>query len=365
MAKHDYHKAVNYDAADPVKILAQKAAAATSGQLEKHGWSAMAASRGESAFLAETATGYIALTQEGLGTKSLITQAVYEQTGESFFRETAIDTVSTIANDLVTVGALPTIINAYWSSSSYDWLEDNKLASDLIYGWQEACELVGATWGGGETQSLKDMVVDGALELAGSGVGLIEPKSRLVLGDDLKAGGRIVFLESTGIQTNGISLAREIAAGLPDGYQTKLPSGQTFGQGLLAASHLYPSVIADLFKQEIPIHYMAHITGHGWRKIMRHTKDLCYVIENVPPVPEVLTFLVEQNEFSAEEAYGTFNMGAGFAIYVPAEHVETVIDTSQKHGIKAYDAGYVTEGERAVEIKPLNLTFSTETLQLR
>lgn len=361
----DYSQQVNYQLADPIKMLAQQAAAATSPQLDGHGLSEVSLSRGESAYVVDLGPHYIAITQEGLGTKSLVTKAVWEQTGVSYFQEIAIDTVSTIVNDLITVGALPVSINAYWSSSSYDWMKQEQVASDLIKGWRAACELSGASWGGGETQSLSNVIHDGVLELAGCGVGIINPKSRLCLGDKLTAGDQIVFLASNGIQTNGLSLARELAAKLPDGYQTKLPSSQTFGEALLAPSNIYASVVSELYKNNIDIHYMSHITGHGWRKIMRNNKDLHYRITELPPVPEVFEFITDHNSMDTVSAYDTFNMGAGYAIFADKQDVDKIIQLSESQGIKAWHAGVVEAGERSVTIQPLDINYSGETLKLR
>jgi phosphoribosylformylglycinamidine cyclo-ligase len=116
--KLDYHNSVNYSLADPQKILAQKQGLETVKNLPPN-FSEVKGTRGESAYVFKMGSTWGALVQEGLGTKSLIAQAVYEKTGRSHFAAIAQDTVACVINDLISVGAQPVVLNAYWSSSSY------------------------------------------------------------------------------------------------------------------------------------------------------------------------------------------------------------------------------------------------------
>ena len=121
--KLTYHKSVDYQQADPVKVLAQKEGLVTAQNLP-FGFREVEGTRGESAYVFDMGDMYGALVQEGLGTKSLIAQSIYADTGTSHFAAIAQDTVATFVNDLVSVGATPVVSNAYWSSSSYQWLAD-------------------------------------------------------------------------------------------------------------------------------------------------------------------------------------------------------------------------------------------------
>lgn len=110
---------------------------------------------------------------------------------------------------------------------------------------------------------------------------------------------------------------------------------------------------------------MVNITGHGWRKLMRHKKELTYKITDLPPVPKVLQFIVEQGKLDEKEAYGNLNMGAGFAIFVPANEVSQVLNMATKLGIKAYNAGVVESGEKKVILETKNIIFEKDSLQVR
>ena len=370
MKKLDYSKSVNYAVADPLKILMQKEGLATAINLEGTGVSEKGESRGESAYVLDAGDHYLAFTVEGLGTKNLVADAVYKETGKSYYKEIAQDLVASIINDLITVGARPLTLSAYWSMQSYDWFKDKKRAEDLIKGMRVACDMAGVSWGGGETQSLNGILQPGVIELAGAGVGIINPKSRLTVGDKLKAGDAIILLESSGIHANGVSLARDLAEKLPDGYQTKLPAsphpeGVRYGEALLAPTIIYSKLIQDLYNNGVDIHYMANITGHGWRKLMRHPSALTYRITKTPPIPPVLEFIQKEVEMSDEEAYGTFNMGAGFALFVAKEDVNKILMIAKTHMIKAYDAGIVEAGKKQVIIEPKNITYSAQSLQVR
>jgi phosphoribosylformylglycinamidine cyclo-ligase len=362
--KLSYHESVNYSQADPLKILAQKQGLATAGNMP-FGYSEVDGTRGESAYVFEMGGQWGAFVQEGLGTKSLIAQAVYKQTGKSYFAEVAQDTVACVINDLVSVGATPVVLNAYWSSSSYAWLTNEKLAGDLIKGWRSACDMAKVVWGGGETQSLSGVVAPDALELAGSAFGVIKSQKHLVQGKNLRAGDAIVLIESSGPHANGISLIREIAAGLPDGYQTKLADGSTFGEAALKPTPIYSSLVQALQAADIDIHYLSNITGHGWRKLMRAEVEFSYIIREIPPVAEIFNFIAEQAGNDEREMYGNYNMGAGYAVYVPSDAAQQVVDIAAKLDLKAWIAGTVETGPKQVVIEPRDITFAGETLEVR
>jgi phosphoribosylformylglycinamidine cyclo-ligase len=362
--KLDYHKSVNYSQADPLKILAQKEGLATVRNFPA-GFSEVEGTRGESAYVFTMGKTWGAFVQEGLGTKSLIAQKVLEETGKSYFAAIAQDTVATVINDLVSVGATPVVLNAYWSSSSYEWLTDQKLAEDFIKGWRAACDASRVVWGGGETQALSGVVAPGALEFAGSGFGIIKEEKHLVRGQNLQAGDSIVLIESSGPHANGISLIREIATGISEGYQTKMSDGISFGEAALRPTHLYASLVLTLQAAGLDVHYLSNITGHGWRKLMRAEANFSYVINEIPPVQEIFNFIAEHAGNDETEMYGNYNMGAGYAVYLPANQAEAVVKIAADCDLKAWVAGTVEAGPKQVVIKPKNITFAGETLEVR
>lgn len=353
---------VDYSKIDPLKKLAQKFAKSTS---ENSKIKIIEESRGESAFVWEEQDSYRAFVLEDLGTKNLIADELRGITGKTYYDSLAQDTVAMIVNDLIVVGARPQVVNAYFAAGSSDWFADEKRAKDLTEGWAKACTLAGAVWGGGESPSLAGIIYPQAAELAGSAVGIIKPKNRLTLGDKIKSGDSILLIESSGIHSNGLTLARSIAEKLSDGYSTKLPDGSSFGETLLIPTHIYVNLVKDLFEQGLDIHYMINITGHGWRKLMRANREFTYLITQIPPIPPIFQFIQENSGSSDSDMYATFNMGAGFAIFLPEDQVEKAQLISQKHNLKSWKAGYIEDGERKVIIQPKNIIFEGKTLALR
>ena len=356
---------VNYDQVDPIKLLAQQSAKATAASLAQHGLSEIVASRGESAYVLDAGPFYIASIVECLGTKILVADAVYRETGKSYYAAISQDTIAMAVNDLITVGATPLIVQAYWAAGGSDWFADKQRAADLIAGWKAACDTCGVSWGGGETPALAGVVEGGTIDLGASCVGLVQPKSRLSLGDNLAPGDAIVLLASSGIHANGVSLARKLAERLPKGYQTDISNGELFGEALLAPTTLYAPVTEALAKAGVTVNYCVNVTGHGWRKLLRHTSSLTYRIHTVPPVPPVLAFMQREAKLDNAEAYGTLNMGAGFAFFVKPEHAQQTVAIAKACGIDAWIAGGVEAGPKQVIIEPIGVTYGTDDLKLR
>jgi phosphoribosylformylglycinamidine cyclo-ligase len=356
---------VNYDLIDPLKIAAQRAAAATGSHLAAHGFSEVKASRGESAYVVDVGPFYIASIVECLGSKALVADEMRQLTGKSYYAGIAQDTIAMAINDLITVGATPLVVQAYWAAGGSDWFGDAQRAQALVEGWKRACDVCSVAWGGGETPALAGIVESGRIDLAASCTGLINPKERLSVGDKLAPGDAIVLLASSGIHANGLSLARKLVERLPQGYLTEVTPGLTYGDALLAPTVLYSPVTEALYQAGITPHYCANITGHGWRKLLRHPGSFTYRIHTVPEVTPVLRFMQQHAKQDDREAYSTLNMGAGFAIFVKAEDAQRTVDVAQAQGVKALVAGTVEAGAKQLLIEPLNIRFGDDDLQLR
>lgn len=356
---------VDYSSVDPIKVQAQASAADTAPNLSKFDAQELTASRGESAYVWQEGEVYRSLVIEGLGTKNLVADAVRGFTGKSHYDTIAQDTIAMIVNDLIVVGAMPQVINAYFAIGDPDWMQDAARASDLIRGWGAACQLVGATWGGGETPMLKDIIAPDTIDIAGSATGVVGLKENLVLGDKLSAGDAVVLIESSGIHANGVTFVRSLAEKDPAIYQAKLTDGRSFGEAILTPTHLYVELVRSLQAAKLDIHYMVNVTGHGWRKLMRAVKPFTYQISHVPEPPAEFTFMQEQSGADDKEMYGNFNMGAGFAIYLPKDQAQEVVDIAAKQNLKAWIAGEVQAGPKQVVIEPKNITFAGDSLEVR
>ncbi len=296
---------VDYDLIDPLKIAAQRAAAATGAHLLSHGFREVAASRGESAYVVDVGPFYIASIVECLGSKA------------------------------------------------------------LVAGWKRACDTCRVAWGGGETPALAGIVADGRIDLAASCTGIVNPKERLSVGDRLAPGDAIVLLASSGIHANGLSLARKLVERLPQGYLTPVAEGLCYGDALLAPTLLYSPVTEALYAAGVTPHYCANITGHGWRKLLRHPAAHTYRVQHVPKPAPVLQFIQRHAQQDDREAYSTLNMGAGFALFVAAGDAQRSVEVARAQGIEAIVAGRVEAGGKKLLIEPLGIEFGDDALQLR
>ncbi|MBI4622620.1 MAG: phosphoribosylformylglycinamidine cyclo-ligase [Verrucomicrobia bacterium] len=359
---------VRYDQLDAFKRACQQAARTTSGVLPDHGYAEPAATRGESAYLIEAGDHFLAHVEEGLGTKNLVADAVYAATGKCFYREIAIDTVATIVNDLITCGALPISVAMHAAVGDSGWFADATRTNALVEGFAEGCRTAGAVWGGGETPTLGGVVEPAAIVLAGSAIGKIAPKHLRIVGD-VADGDAIIFFASSGVQTNGLSLCRRLAAQLPQGYQTRVGHGdpRTFGEALLAPSVIYVAVVRECQRRGLKLNYAAHVTGHGWRKLMRLEEPFVYEIASPRPAPALFEFMIEAGPMERREAYATFNMGVGFAAYVSPPDVAPALAAAKATGYDAWLAGRVKKdgARKAVVVPSLGLTFEGDTLQVR
>jgi phosphoribosylformylglycinamidine cyclo-ligase len=355
---------VDYETLDAGKRLAIAGALSTSSLLGARGGRALDASRGEPAFVFELDGRTLAFVVEGLGTKSVIARHVLEAQGINRFGDVAYDTVAAILNDLCCVGALPLVVNAYFATGASEWYSEGERGAALIEGWRKACVDAGCTWGGGESPSLPGLLDEREIELAGAAVGAVPAGRRPLLGEELQAGDEIVLVASSGLHANGASLARLLAGRLPDGYATELGDGTTFGEALLEPSVMYVGLVEALLKEELPLRYISHITGHGLLKLMRPSRALTYRIEKLPEVPRVLSFMVEQAQMDAHAAYSTFNMGSGYALYCAAGAGQGIVAIAQRLGLSAIVAGRVEEGPRQVLLESVGVHFAGEQLEL-
>jgi phosphoribosylformylglycinamidine cyclo-ligase len=360
---------VDYETLDAGKRLAIAGALSTSSLLAARGGQALDASRGEPAFVFELDSRAFAFVVEGLGTKSVIARHVLEEQGVNRFGDVAYDTVAAICNDLCCVGALPLVVNAYFATGASEWYRGGARAAALIEGWRRACVDAGCTWGGGESPSLPGLLDEREIELAGAAVGVVPGGHSPILGEALAPGDEIVLVASSGLHANGASLARLLAGRLPDGYATELPadrgsSGTTLGEALLEPSVMYVPLVAALLDEDVPLSYISHITGHGLLKLMRPPRPLTYRIERLPPIPAVLSFLVEQARLDAHAAYSTFNMGSGYALYCAPGAGEAIVQVAERLGLSALVAGRVEQGPRQVILEPVGVRFASEELEL-
>lgn len=365
----------NYKLKDPYKLIALKATRKTAKNIkrfEKYGIQITEAteSRGESAYRVNIKSSkglnfQFAHVEESIGTKNVIADELLKEFNRSYYFNIAIDNVASIVNDLSTCGAFPFTFMLHLAAYPNEWYLDKKIIEPLLEGTAYACNLAGLTWGGGESGTDRDIIFPGRSLLSGSATGLIIPADKVLTEEKLQVGDRIVVFESSGVHTNGITLLRkELLKRLPKGYKTKLSDGRTYGETLLDASIIYSKLIEELINTT-QVHYAVHITGHGWRKIMRAKTPFTYKIQNLPKPQPIFDFIKEKTGSSERDMYDTYNMGGGFAIFAPKESVDKILQIAKKQKIKAWDCGEVLKGPKQVLLEPLGIGFSADELIIR
>ncbi len=365
----------NYKLKDPFKVIALKATRKTinnSKRFIKYGLniSDIPGSRGESAYRMSFKSDkpiefQFAHVEESIGTKNIIADELIKEFGKSYYYNIAIDNVASIVNDLSTCGAFPLSFMLHLAAYPNEWYLDENIIEPLLEGTAHACNLAGLTWGGGESATDRDIIEKGRAMLSGSATGIIYPSTNVLSEDKIEIGDRIVIFESSGVHTNGITLLRkELLKKLPQGYKTKLSDGTTYGEALMTPSIIYAKLVEEiLIKSEI--HYSVIITGHGWRKFMRSNRQLTYDIEQIPPAQPIFDLIKKYSGSNDRDMYDTYNMGAGFAVFAPAEQVKTIQKIAKKLGIASYDAGSVKKGAKKLIINPLNLEFTQADMTIR
>lgn len=357
---------VDYEVLDAAKRRSIEAVLASIANPNGRGVSVVEETVGEPAQLFELEGIKFAIVLECLGTKSEIARAVEESFGADHWAAIGMDSVAAVVNDLCCVGALPLTVSAYLATGSAAWYSGPRHSS-LVAGWQKACEQAGAAWVGGESPTLAGIVAEDGVDIAGSATGRVPAGSLAWLGTRLEAGDDIVLVASSGLHANGASLARALAGSLAEGWGTKLPSGRGFGDAVLEPSLIYVGLVEALQASawHDSVHYASHITGHGLRKLMRADRPLTYRIHQLPEVPEVLAWLAGTAGLDDEAAYGTFNMGAGFAVFASAGSGAAVVEVAGGLGLAAIVAGSVENGPRQVVLEPLGVSYSSGDLELR
>lgn len=304
-------------------------------------------------------------TQEGLGNKNWVAEWMYENsgTGKTYHDLIAQDVALMSANDCLAQGALPVIFTDHIEANSSEWFADEKRAKDLADGFVKICEETGMALPAGESAPLKYLVnpkepVKNAASFSGAVTGIIAPKERLITGKKLGAGDHIIAVESSGIHSNGISLAITKAMELPEKFLTKLPGGNTLGEETLIPTRSYVKLIEALMEARVDIHALLPGTGDGVGKIAFDKRPFTYRIHSWIPVPPLFTYFREHLGVSLKDCLKTFNWGAGYYIFAPAAEAERIVAIGTKAGYLLKDVGTIETGDRQTIFEPENITLA-------
>jgi len=358
---------VDYTKIEPFKMAMVRAGKRTLGFPNRRGVYVDAESVGAHGAVYEYRGGQSHLwcmTQEGLGNKNWIAEWMYQHagTGRTYYEGIGIDSALMAANDVICQGALPVIFTDEVAAGDSEWFMDEKRSADLAESFYRACEMCGMALPAGESPALRYLVkaeppVRSAPSLSGCVTGIVAPRERMVTGETLAIGDRIIGAPSSGLHANGISLVIKRALALKDQFLHLLPNGRTLGEEALIPTRSYVRLVEALQGAGIEIHALLGGTGGGISKIAYAKKPFTYRVKKwVDEVPPLFRFMLE-NGVSLKDCVTTFNWGIGFYIFVPENEAGRTIETGKNAGYDLIDLGQVEAGERGVIFEPEKLTL--------
>jgi phosphoribosylformylglycinamidine cyclo-ligase len=268
----------------------------------------------------------IALSTDGVGTKLVLA----EQLGR--WDTVGIDCVAMNVNDVVCVGAEPLAMVDYLAVDR----ADPEISGAIGTGLARGAELAGIEIVGGELAQLGDIV--NGLDLAGACFGVVGLDS-LVTGAAIEPGDPVIGLPSSGLHSNGYTLARSVLAEIPLDDDRL---GRPLGELLLEPTEIYVKPIVELLGSEVEVRGLAHITSGGLGNLLRLEAEVGYEIDDPLPVPQVFTLIQELGGISDEEMHEVFNMGCGFCVVVAGADEQTALEGLRGHHPEARRIGRAT-----------------------
>ncbi len=273
---------------------------------------------------------------DGVGTKLMIATAA------NIHNSIGIDLVAMCANDLIVQGAEPLLFLDYFATGKLDV----QAGKAIIEGIAKGCSLAGCALIGGETAEMPGMYGDGDYDLAGFCVGAVE-RDQILTGDQVRDGDIVLGLASSGLHSNGFSLARKVVETAGISYASPAPFDGTrsLGEALLTPTRLYvKSCLAAI--REGGVHALAHITGGGLTEnIPRVLPDGLGVTLDASAwkVPGVFKWMADTGGIATSEMNRTFNCGIGMVCIVAPERLQAVTSVLQAHEETVFEIGAVNQ----------------------
>jgi len=251
----------------------------------------------------------IALSTDGVGTKLVLA----EQLGR--WDTVGIDCVAMNVNDIVCVGAEPLAMVDYLAVDR----ADSEVAGAIGVGLARGAELAGIEIVGGELAQLGELI--NGLDLAGACFGTVALDS-LVTGAAIEPGDPVIGLPSSGLHSNGYTLARSVLEDIPLDDERL---GRPLGDVLLEPTEIYVKPVVELLRSDVEVRGLAHITSGGLGNLLRLDAEVAYEIDDPLPVPPVFELIQELGQVSDEEMHEVFNMGCGFCVVVAASDEDSAV----------------------------------------
>ena len=297
----------------------EQSEAATAALIEAVGKTA-----GDYAGLLDIGDRYLALATDGVGTKLLVAEALSE------FSTIGIDCIAMNVNDLVAAGVRPAAFVDYLAVES----PDDVMAAAIGEGLATGAERAGIELVGGETAVLPEVIT--GFDLAGACVGLAAKDA--IFEGTAEIGDALVGWRSSGIHSNGLTLARTVATLDGGSYTDPCPfeGYETIGDALLEPTRIYTHLLDPL--READVRAAAHVTGGGWGNLER-LGDCRYAIESPFEPQPIFEFIQDRGDVSDAEMHRTFNMGTGFVAAVGADRADRLAEETDGRVIGRVESG--------------------------
>jgi phosphoribosylformylglycinamidine cyclo-ligase len=275
----------------------------------------------------------IALSTDGVGTKLVLA----ERAGR--WDTVGIDCVAMNVNDVICVGAEPLAMVDYLAVDR----ADPAVAGAIGVGLARGADLAGIEIVGGELAQLGEIV--NGLDLAGACFGVVSLDA-LVTGAGIEPGDAVIGLPSSGLHSNGYTLARSALEGIPLDDERL---GRPLGAMLLEPTEIYVKPVIELLRSDVGVRGLAHITSGGLGNLLRLDADVAYEIDAPLPVPAIFSLIRELGDIGDEEMHEVFNMGCGFCVVVAAADQRAALQMLRTHYPGAQRIGRAIKGPPAIE----------------
>ena len=282
----------------------------------------------------------IAMCTDGVGSKAVVAQML------SKYDTIGIDCVAMNVNDLICVGARPLSMVDYIAVEQ----ENADMLEEISVGLAEGAKLAGISISGGEIAQLKDIVH--GFDLVGMAVGDV-PLDKIIDGSSIKDGDVVIGLESSGIHSNGLSLARHTffeKHGF-DVHHVFPELGVPLGIELLRPTFIYVREIMAVLSEIQSVKALINITGDGFLNLSRTAAKMGFIIDALPPTPPIFDLIEKYSDTDLPEMFQVYNMGVGFCLVVAKEDADGALEVLERNGRKAWTIGRCTDDtEKRVQL---------------
>jgi phosphoribosylformylglycinamidine cyclo-ligase len=277
----------------------------------------------------------IALSTDGVGTKLVVA----EELGR--FDTVGIDCVAMNVNDVICVGAEPLAMLDYIAIDR----AEPAVCAEVGVGLARGAELAGVEIPGGELAQLGEMVR--GVDVSGACFGTVA-LDEIIDGSAVQPGDVVIGLPSSGLHSNGYTLARSALAGISLGDDPEGRLGRALGDELLEPTEIYVKPVVELLRSKVGVRGLAHITSGGLGNLLRLVAEVGYEIDDPLPAPPVFGLIQERSGTSDDEMHDVFNMGCGFCCIVAAADEAAALDLLRPHYPGAKRIGSAVEGPREI-----------------